>query len=158
MILRKITTVALIAVAMTGCATNPYGPKQTVGTLAGAALGGLLGAQFGAGAGRLAATGAGVLIGGLIGSELGRNMDAQDRRLANAAIRRSYDSPLGDPIYWRNPDNGNSGSITPLREGNAASGRYCREYRQTITIDGRQEIGTGIACRQTDGTWRIVQR
>ena len=117
MTLKRISAACLIALMVSGCATNPYGPKQTVGGLAGAGLGGLLGAQFGAGVGRLVATGAGVLIGALIGSELGRNMDNDDRRLANDADRRSYASDLGEPVYWRNENSGNSGSITPLRDG-----------------------------------------
>ena len=147
----------MLALVLVGCETSPYGTKQTIGGLTGAALGGLLGAQFGAGTGRLIATGAGVLIGGLVGSELGRNMDQVDRRYANNAINQSYSSRLGDPVNWNNPSSGNYGSITPLRDGTSQSGLYCREFQQQITIGGRSAEGVGVACRQPDGTWRIVQ-
>ncbi|MDJ0945139.1 MAG: RT0821/Lpp0805 family surface protein [Kiloniellales bacterium] len=141
-----------------GCAESGYGPKQRVGGLTGAALGGLLGAQFGSGAGQLAATGAGVLIGGLIGSEIGRSMDEVDRIKANEAVNRAHGAPIGETITWNNPRSGNSGAVTPLRDGTSTSGQYCREFQQSITVAGETEQGYGIACRQPDGTWRILQQ
>lgn len=32
----------------------------------------------------------------------------------------------------------------------------CREYQSTTTIAGQPESVVGTACRQPDGTWRIV--
>ena len=32
----------------------------------------------------------------------------------------------------------------------------CREFQQTITIGGQPQRAYGTACRQADGTWRIV--
>ena len=37
-----------------------------------------------------------------------------------------------------------------------ADGTCCRDCEQTVTIDGRCETATGTACRQPDGSWRIV--
>ncbi len=152
-----IVTAAMIVMMTAGCAESGYGPKQTVGGLTGAALGGLLGAQFGSGAGQLAATGAGVLIGGLIGSEIGRSMDDVDRMRANEAVNRAHSAPIGETITWNNPQSGNSGAVTPLRDGTSTSGQYCREFQQTITVAGETQEGYGTACRQPDGTWRILQ-
>ena len=33
---------------------------------------------------------------------------------------------------------------------------YCREYTTTTVIDGIEQKSHGTACRQADGTWRIV--
>lgn len=140
----------------TACTSSDYGPQETAGGLAGAVLGGLLGSQFGRGDGALLATGTGVLIGTLIGSEIGRSMDDVDRLRTNEAIRVAHQAEIGETIRWNNTQSGNFGTVTVLRDGVTSSGRYCREYRQTITIDGRRAVGTGIACRQPDGTWRIV--
>jgi surface antigen len=146
-----------ILITGSGCATDPsVGPREATGTLTGAALGGLLGAQFGGGSGQLASTAIGVLIGGLIGSEVGRSMDEVDRMKANQAVNEAHSADLGERIIWNNPDNGHSGSVTPVRDGYSESGRYCREFYQTINIGGRTEEAYGIACRQADGTWRIV--
>lgn len=40
----------------------------------------------------------------------------------------------------------------------ASGAPYCREYQATSTIDGRPQPVYGTACRQADGTWRIVSQ
>lgn len=143
---------------MTGCAEQDrYGTKQTVGTLSGAALGGLLGAQFGSGKGQLATTAIGVLIGALAGSEIGKSLDRADRLAANDAINKAHSAPIGETITWNNPDSGNFGTVTTTREGTSSSGQYCREFQQSITVGGETQQGYGVACRQPDGAWRIMQ-
>ena len=37
------------------------------------------------------------------------------------------------------------------------NGRYCREFQQTVTIGGRTAEAYGTACRQPDGSWKIVR-
>ncbi len=102
------------------------------------------------------ATGAGVFIGALIGSKIGRSLDDADQARANDAVMRAHNAPLGERITWNNPESGNYGTVSPVRDGTAASGAYCREFQQSITVSGRREQGYGVACRQPDGTWRIV--
>ena len=107
-----------ILIIGSGCATDPsVGSREATGTLTRAALGGLLGSQFGSGRGQLATTAIGVLIGGLIGSEVGRSMDEVDRMKANQAINEAHTAELGERIIWNNQDNGHSGSVTPVRDG-----------------------------------------
>ena len=157
MTFKTVAAATLIALFAAACSSSPYGEKQTVGAVGGAAIGGLLGSQFGDGTGQLVATGAGVLIGGLIGSEVGRTMDEQDRMQANQAVTQAHQAPLGETIVWNNPDSGNSGTVTPVRDGSTSSGLYCREFQQTITVGGETQTAFGTACRQPDGTWRIVE-
>ena len=66
-------------------------------------------------------------------------------------------APSGQTVSWRNPDSGNSGTITPEPAVQRDSGEYCREYQQTITVAGRSEQAFGTACRQPDGSWKIVK-
>ena len=145
------------SLAVAGCESSQYGQKQTVGGLTGAALGGLLGAQFGGGRGQLATTAVGVLLGALAGSEIGRTMDQVDRMKASQAATQATQAPLGQTITWNNPNTGNYGTYTPTRDGTSSSGEYCREYQQTVTIGGQTQQGYGIACRQPDGTWRLMK-
>jgi surface antigen len=151
------TVIAATMIALLSAACAQQGEKQTLGTIGGAALGGLLGSQFGSGSGKLAATGAGVFIGGLIGSEIGRSMDEVDRMKANEAINTAHNAPLNETITWNNPDSGHSGTVTPVRDGTSSSGSYCREFQQTVTIGGKTEEAYGTACRQPDGSWQIVK-
>ena len=52
---------------------------------------------------------------------------------------------LGETIQWQNPESGNSGTVTPTRDGHTESGNYCREYQTTVTIDGKTENAYGVA-------------
>lgn len=149
---------ALAALSMSACETlQNNGTKQNIGGVTGAVAGGLLGSQVGKGSGQLWATGAGVLLGALVGSEIGASLDKADLAYANQAQQRAYRAPVGETIAWNNPESGNSGTYTPTRDGTSNSGRYCREYQQTITVDGRQQSAYGTACQQPDGSWQIVK-
>ena len=143
--------------ALSACDTmNNRGNKELIGGGSGAVIGGILGSQVGDGSGQLWATGAGVLIGTLIGSEIGRSLDKADRAYAQQATRQAHTAPIGETVSWNNPESGNYGTITPVRDGESTYGRYCREYQQTIYVDGKAESAYGTACRNDDGTWEIV--
>jgi surface antigen len=144
----------ILALVLVGCETTP-GPKATVGGLGGAAVGGLLAAGFGASPAAIAGS---VILGGLVGGAIGDRMDAADKRQAQQAAQRAFETaPSGTAVAWKNPDTGNSGMVTPTRTYQAASGQYCREYRQTITVGGEQHQAYGTACREPDGSWKIVK-
>ncbi|WP_343564901.1 RT0821/Lpp0805 family surface protein [Kiloniella sp. b19] len=142
------------SLALAACSGN-RGTKETVGGIGGAVIGGLLGSQFGGGSGRVAAAAAGAVIGGFLGSELGASLDEQDRQRSDRAYERAQTAPVGQTISWNNPDSGNHGTVTPVRDGTSTDGEYCREFQQTVTIGGEQEEAYGVACRQPDGSWEI---
>lgn len=146
---------AIFALALAGC-YETTGTKQTVGTGAGAILGGLAGSQVGSGSGRLWATGAGVLVGALMGSEVGKSLDRSDMMYADRANVRAHTAPIGETVSWNNPETGHYGTVTPVRDGTSTSGRYCREYQQEIYVNGEKQNGYGTACQQPDGSWEII--
>lgn len=156
---RRTRVAALLIVAAMGvsaCQTGSGG-KETIGGLGGAVLGGVLGSQIGSGSGQLVAVGAGAILGGLLGSSIGRSLDQADRaqmeQTTQTALERQPDRQTSS---WVNPNSGNTGTITPRQTYQTSGGSYCREYSQTITVDGRTEQAVGTACRQSDGTWRVV--
>ncbi len=159
---KVLSLVAASAFVMVGgcqsTGNNPWGmgTKQTVGTGAGAVAGGLAGSQIGSGSGRLWATGAGALLGALVGSEIGKSLDRADMQYARRAEEQAYTAPIGKEISWRNPESGNYGYVTPVREGTSGGGDYCREYKQTIVVDGQAQTAYGTACKEADGTWTLV--
>jgi surface antigen len=153
----KTIVPAVLAVALAACSNTGNGEKEMGGTLIGAGLGGLAGSQIGGGTGQLVATGAGVLLGGLIGNQVGKSLDNADRAEMARAQQTAYAAPVGQQITWNNPQSGHSGTVTPTRDGRDTSGNYCREFQQTINVGGQPQQGYGTACRQPDGTWKIVQ-
>jgi len=132
---------------------GPAGSRQEGGTVVGAVAGGIIGNQFGSGAGRALATVAGAVVGGVIGSEIGRDMDEADRRAALAAEYRALEED--EEHRWRNEESGHHGYVKPRRSYREA-GRVCREFEHTVYIDDEPQTMVGTACRQPDGTWRNV--
>lgn len=150
----------LIPLILSACAGTRQGSwvdehdKTLIGGLGGAAAGGLLAAAVG---GDTAGILAGTLIGGLVGAAIGDRLDAADRKEAQHTTQHALEtSSSGTATAWHNPDSGNSGSVMPLRTFQKANGQYCREYMQTLYIGGEEHQAYGTACRQADGTWRIV--
>ena len=133
------------------------GQKEMAGTMIGAGLGGLAGSQIGDGTGQLAAVGAGALLGAMLGGEVGRSLDKADELYAAQNYQQALETAsTGTTTTWVNPDTGHSGTHTPTRTWQPDSGQYCREFQQTVTIGGQTEAAYGRACREQDGTWRIV--
>ena len=156
--LKRFACVALLSVAVVGCESVQENPKTAAGTLVGAGLGALAGSQFGSGKGALAATAVGALAGAWLGSEVGKSLDRADKAHLQRTTHSSLESsPSGMAASWRNPDSGNSGTVMPLNSYKAANGADCRDFETTINVGGRDEKATGRACRQPDGTWRVVQ-
>ncbi len=155
---------ALVAIGMSAAPNAAHASCSNtsggalLGTLGGAALGGFLGSQIGSGTGQLAATGAGVLVGGLLGNQIGKALTCRDQQQVQHTTQRTLETqPSGTAIAWNNPDSGNSGTVTPTQTYQTASGTYCRNFEQTVTVNGQTEVGTGTACRQPDGSWQIQQ-
>ena len=155
---RVISAIIVSTLVLGGCANQQQmGSKQTIGAITGAVLGGFLGSHVGGGKGQVWATGAGIILGALAGSNIGQQLDAADtvmmERTSQAALEHTR---TGTTSVWNNPDTGNSGSVKPVRTYQRTDGTYCREYTQTVMIAGEPHEALGTACRQPNGTWKIV--
>lgn len=127
--------------------------NEGVGTIAGGVAGGLLGSQFGGGSGKVAAAAVGALAGAYLGGNIGRTMDKVDRM----EMQRSLETaPTGRAVGWSNPDNGNRYTVTPTRTYYVDQ-QPCREYTTRAIIGGRTEQVYGRACRQADGSWKVMR-
>lgn len=145
MLIASLSSVLLLS----GCAEVN---NESAGTVAGGVIGGLLGSQFGGGSGKVAATIGGAVIGSLIGGNIGRNMDARDQAQMQRALETA---PTGKPIHWKNPDNGNQYTVKSTRTF-YHDDQACREYTTNAIIGGKTEQIVGKACRQSDGSWKVI--
>jgi surface antigen len=166
--------------AHAGACGPGMGTDQTVGTLAGAAAGGVIGNQFGHGSGKDAATIAGVVAGGLVGNQAGEAMDAQNcappaQSAAAPPPAPVYAAPAPTVVYQQAPppvvyqpapppavvyqpaptyiiaDQVTWGA--PVWMG---PGRQCRSYSQWAMVNGAMQPVYGVACLEGAG-WRYVQ-
>ena len=86
--------------------------------------------------------------------ELGQYLEERDTQRAAQAEQQAV--AQNQAVTWTNPDTGYRGEVVPVDTYQTAEGNLCREYQHTVYIDGRAETATGTACRQPDGTWRLV--
>jgi surface antigen len=154
---KKVIAVILCAGMLAACESDGYGSQnEAIGTVVGAGLGAALGAHA-RGDARAPTMILGALVGGAIGNRIGARMDEANRirheRVSYQALEhgRSYET-----AGWYDPDRDVRGSFTPRPAYRDDRGFYCREFQQEIWIGGRREEGYGTACRQPDGSWRIM--
>ncbi len=159
MITGSVLKVAIASMALLSLSACDYGGKEGIGTIVGAGLGAWAGSAIeDRGAGGVVAVAAGTMIGGLIGNQIGRGLDKTDRLEAERTQSGALETGRsGQPNRWYNPDTGNGGSVTPQPAYQNQRGQYCREYQQTITVGGKSEQAYGTACRQADGSWKVVR-
>jgi surface antigen len=127
--------------------------RELLGGAIGGAAGGLVGHQVGGSSGRTAATIGGIVAGALVGSAIGRAMDIVDQNCVGFALEHATDRRR---IEWDNAESGYQYSVVPTRTYQTNEGRYCREYQTMATVGGQRQGVYGTACRQPDGSWRIV--
>jgi surface antigen len=156
---QKIFGLIAIVGLLSACAqdgNNSVFNKQNAGTLLGGAAGAWAGSNIGGGSGRIIATAVGGVLGALVGSSIGQSLDEKDRMIIGNTTHSTLETiPPQQPAQWRNPQSGHYGEVVagPVYQDD---GYNCRPFTQTIFIDGRTETARGNACKQPDGTWRIV--
>ena len=154
--MNKLVSLLVIVGLLSSCANDPN-QKQNAGTVLGGITGALIGSTIGGGDGKIVAVAAGAIAGAYIGNQIGKSMDEKDRRkLENNAQYSLESSKTGKTTTWNNPDSGNYGSFTPTRTYKKDN-EYCREFTQKVTVAGKTQDAYGTACRQPDGSWKIVQ-
>ena len=101
-----------------GCANmsqNEWLNQENIGTVAGAAVGILLGSQVGSGSGRTAAMLVGALAGGMLGKTIGAKLDDRDRQALAAQTQQVLESGKdGQVTTWTSAHSGATAQITPV--------------------------------------------
>ena len=150
-IIAVVMSVSFLAACQNGQANN-----EALGTLVGAGLGVALGAHA-KGSAKAPTMIMGGILGGALGNRIGAKMDRADRAKHERATYHAMEHGRSyETTGCYNPDTGHRGEVTPEPAYQRDDGRYCREFQQTITVDGQPQRGYGTACSQPDGSWEIV--
>lgn len=136
--------------------------NQQIGTIAGAAGGAVAGKAIG-GSGTSGTVGLilGAVAGGYLGGEIGKRLSNRDRDQQAQATNRALEN--GGSQSWNNPESGARGDVTAnstfKSNVGSTSGQTCRDFTSSAsTSDGNSGSGRGTACKQPDGTWKIVSQ
>lgn len=129
-----IASALLVAVALTGCTTTK-----------GAASRGIFSSKPSASAAFLTA-----LQGGLVGRSGVTLSDSDKQRALEAEYRALEGAAVGQPMLWTGKNvTGKVVAAAPYQVGS----QNCRQYTHTLTIDGKDTVVRGAACRNEDGSW-----
>lgn len=91
--------------------------------------------------------------GGLIGGSIGSGLTDGDRRMALEAEYRALEyTPAGQPVKWQGSNSGHSGEVVAAQPYRVGS-QDCRQYTQSVSLDGQNRSAKGTACRNADGSW-----
>jgi surface antigen len=100
---------------------------------------------------------AGISGGGLIGGKLGASLDAADKTAAFEAEYKALEySAGGELVAWAGKNGTASGKVTAAQPYRVGS-QDCRQYRHEVTLNGAMTSGRGSACRNSDGTWTLLE-
>lgn len=144
----------LLLVVVSGCESLREQPKVAMTTVAS-----LLESEIGGpDKGDTPVTAVGTLLGGYLESEVEMLLERSDRQFAEAAAVESLrTAPNGKVSPWSNPDNGHAGTFRPMNTYRSDDQYRCRDFEQSVTVEGRTQIAEGTACLADDGEWRIVE-
>jgi len=154
--MKRILLVTCLPLALAACNAD----RERIGTIGGAAVGAVAGKAIG-GSGTSGTIGLilGAVAGGYLGGEIGQRLDNKDKNeLSEATQRALNEGNVGQSYNWSNPDTGNRGTVTATSNSYArAEGQNCRDFSTAVTLrEGNSATSSGTACKQADGSWRVV--
>ncbi|MGE5516200.1 MAG: glycine zipper domain-containing protein [Bacteroidota bacterium] len=117
----RFAAALIVSVSLVGCATTQngggvggMGQKETVGTGAGALLGGIAGSFLGKGQGRIVGALAGAAIGGFVGNRIGAMMDEEDQKaLQEQAKQALLTQPDNSQVSWASARSDATATVVP---------------------------------------------
>lgn len=122
------------AVALSGCQTTKSGGSGLFGSSKPSASASFIAALQGGIVGRTGIT--------LSDSDRQRALEAEYRALEGAAV--------GQPVVWSGRNvSGKVIAAAPYQVGS----QNCRQYTHTVTVEGKETVARGSACRNDNGSW-----
>jgi len=129
-----IVSSLFVAVALSGCTTTKSGSS-----------GGMFSGKPSASAQFITA-----LQGGIVGRSGIELSDSDKQRALEAEYRALEGAAVGQPVVWSGRNvSGKVIAAAPYQVGS----QNCRQYTHTLTVDGKDTVARGSACRNNDGSW-----
>lgn len=82
-------------------------------------------------------------------------LSAQEKAALAAAREDALErKPSCVASFWQGPSGRSRGEVVPPRTIRRADGIFCRDYRETLVVAGREYGRSGRACRTAAGEWK----
>lgn len=130
-----IVSSLLAAVALSGCQTTKSGASAGL---------------FGTGKPSASASFIADLQGGIVGRAGVTLSDSDRQRALEAEYRALEGAAVGQPVVWSGRNiSGRVVAAAPYQVGS----QNCRQYTHTLTVEGKETVARGSACRNDNGSW-----
>ncbi len=94
------------------------------------------------------------LDGGVVSESGAKLSNAQKQRALEAEYRALENAPSGQKITWNDDDaSGEVVAAAPYQVGT----QNCRQYKHSVTMEGKTYQANGAACRNDNGTWTPLE-
>lgn len=90
---------------------------------------------------------------GILPPDMLTQLSEKQAGLQNAAQKVAFDAQIGEIIEW--DFDGAAGSAQAISEDRFGT-MVCREFVQTLTLNGTTETGTAQACQRGNGQWALA--
>jgi hypothetical protein len=151
--MNRIVALGVAGLIAAAAPAQAGGPNETLGTIIGAAGGGLIGSQIGRGPGKAAATVAGIAVGAAIGNGIGRDADRAGPGPVYVHERWRHHR---DP-YWAGYAYAEPAPVYVEPAPVYVERPRCGPVAEQVYVNGWPRTIYRTACLQADGTWRIVR-
>jgi surface antigen len=126
--------------------------RDAVGAVLGGVVGGVVGAKIGKDQGNKdVGLVLGAIVGAVVGQSIGKQMDDTDKQCTVQVLEQAKN---GQTVVWTNPQIGMEYRLTPVATYERSTG-VCRKYVSQVVAGQKREKTEKMACRATDGTWRV---
>lgn len=93
----------------------------------------------------------------LTSEEVSESLDQGDRAQMGRTVQQVLESnKTGQSFTWSNAESGHLGTVMPTRTFENDEGQSCRDFQQTVTVYSETYLAYNSACRQADGTWKLL--
>jgi len=162
MIHKAFTSMFIMLFFLNACSGTDQGTNEKIGaatgTVIGAVVGSKIGGSFNDNTGKILGASLGAIFGAILGKEIAKTLSEADLKQADETAQDAMETAdTGHTVTWSNPDSGNSGTYKPTTDPRQVNGEDCRDFESTVVIDGEEQTAKGRACRQSDGSWKIIQ-
>lgn len=98
---------------------------------------------------------AGISGGGLVGGPFGQALSPDDRQTGlNAEYKALEYAGGGELVAWTGKDDA-SGTVVAAQPYRVGS-QDCRQYKHDVTVLGKTTSARATACRNSDGSWTLL--
>lgn len=155
MILKKYLLFSTTTMFLFSC--QNAGDNKQIGQMIGAAVGAVIGSNYGTGNNNKIYTILGSAGGFLLGGKLAHLLNQNEKDELNSVIEKSLEeNPNNVSSNWSSQSNESiSATVTP-KSNIKINGNTCREFEKIIIKEENRYEKNAKACRDDNGNWKIL--